>query len=411
MEYGLIGEKLGHSYSRELHERIGGYPYELRELKPEELGPFLQARDFRGINVTIPYKQAVMPYLDEISETAQRIGAVNTIVNRGGKLIGDNTDYDGMCALIRRCGLPVEGRKALILGTGGTSKTVRAVLSNLGAAEILRVSRSGAEGAVTYAEAAAKHKDAGIIVNTTPVGMFPNEGVSPIDLAAFPRLEGVLDAVYHPLRTELVLDAEARGLPASGGLYMLAAQAVAAAERFLDKCFDDSVLEDAFASLRREKENLVLIGMPTSGKSTVGRLLAAGTGKELLDTDELLSRRIGSVPDYIRQHGEAAFRAAEKETIASLSRESGKIIATGGGAILDEGNVRSLKRNGRLVFLDRPLSKLIPAADRPLSASEDRLRELYHFRRPLYLRAADLVISADVPPEAVAAAIRREANL
>lgn len=411
MEFGLIGARLGHSYSPELHERLGGYPYELLELAPEELAPFLLARDFRGVNVTIPYKQAVIPYLDELSPTARRIGAVNTIVNRGGRLIGDNTDYAGMLAFIRRCGLPVSGRKALILGSGGTSKTARAVLETLGAKVIVRVSRSSAEGTVTYDEALSMHGDTQLLLNTTPVGMFPAEEAKPIDLSVFPRLEGVLDVIYHPLRTELVLDAEARGLPAAGGLYMLAAQAAHAAERFLGRKLGESALEDAFAALRRQTENLVLIGMPTSGKTTVGRLLSRMTGKPLLDTDELLARRIGSIPDYLRQHGEAAFRAEEAKTIAALSREQGAIIATGGGAVLNEANVRALKRSGRLIFLDRPPEKLIPASDRPLSATLEQLRALYQTRYPRYLRAADLTVSADVPPEVVAAAIIREADL
>ena len=408
MEFGLIGEHLGHSYSRELHERIGGYPYKLRELRPDELGVFLQKRDFRGVNVTIPYKQAVIPFLDEISDTAHEIGAVNTIVNRGGRLIGYNTDYAGLLALARHSDISVSGKKALILGTGGASKTAFAVMKVLGAREIQKVSRRKAPDTVTYAEAAEIHSDADIIVNTTPVGMFPNADSSPIDLAAFPKLSGVLDAVYHPLRTELVLDARMRGIPAEGGLYMLCAQAVRAAELFLGREFDPALTESAFQALKSEKENLVLIGMPTCGKTTVGRLLARETGRPFADTDALLAMKIGSVPDYIRANGEAAFRALERETVSEISRESGYIIATGGGVILSPENLRALRRNGRLIFLDRSLQNLRPSPNRPLSSTPEKLRALYETRYPLYRAAADLIVPANRSAEEVADDIRKE---
>lgn len=408
MEYGLIGEQLGHSYSRELHERIGGYDYALLELRPDELEDFLQKRDFRGINVTIPYKQAVIPFLDGISETANEIGAVNTIVNRGGRLLGYNTDYAGMLALVRHAGISVSGKTVLILGTGGTSKTASAVMKALGAKEIHKVSRRKAPDTVTYGEAAEIHSDADILVNTTPVGMFPKVELSPVSLAAFPKLSAVLDAVYHPLRTELVLDAFARGIPAEGGLYMLCAQAVRAAELFLGREFDPALPESAFHALRSGKENIVLIGMPACGKTTVGRLLAQKTGRPFADTDALLARKIGSVPDYIRTNGESSFRALECETIADIARKSGHIIATGGGAILSPENLRALRRNGRLIFLDRSLQNLRPTPDRPLSSTLEKLKALYETRYPLYRAAADTRIPADGSAEAVAETIRKE---
>ena len=312
MQYGLIGEHLTHSYSREIHGKIADYAYELCELRPEELEPFFQKRDFLGINVTIPYKQSVISYLDSISETAQRIGAVNTIVNRGGKLHGDNTDFAGMKALVRYAGIEIAGRKVLILGTGGTSKTAHVVAESLGADSIVHVSRSRRGDAVTYAEAVQQHGDAHIIINTTPVGMYPNTVEVPIDLSHFAALEGVLDAVYHPLRSGLVLDGLSRGIPACGGLYMLVAQAVFASAAFLGKEPDLSLIDEIFRAIRLEKQNVVLIGMPSAGKTTVGSHLAKLTGKAFLDTDQIIVSHIGgTIREYFAAHGEDALLRPE----------------------------------------------------------------------------------------------------
>ena len=411
MEFGLIGGHLGHSYSPELHKRIGGYSYELKELNPDELEAFLRKRDFRGINVTIPYKQAVIPFLDGISDAAQEIGAVNTIVNQGGRLTGYNTDYAGLLALTKHSGISVSGKKVLILGTGGTSKTAYAVMKSLGAKEIHRVSRQHSPNTVTYAEAAQQHADADILVNTTPVGMFPNVDASPTSLSSFPRLSGVLDVVYHPLRTELVLSAREQGIPAEGGLFMLCAQAVRAAALFLNRELNPALSESIFQALQNEKENLVLIGMPTCGKTTVGRLLSSAAGRPFADTDALLTQRLGSVPDYIRQFGEAAFREQERDTVAAVAKESGHIIATGGGVILNPNNLRSLRQNGRLIFLDRSLVRLRPSPDRPLSSTPEKLQALYEARLPLYRAAADMTIPADGDPESVVKCIRKELAL
>lgn len=370
MKYGLIGEHLTHSYSCEIHAQIADYEYELHELAPSELGGFLTKREFNAINVTIPYKQDVIPYLDGISDTAKRIGAVNTIVNRGGKLYGDNTDFAGMLALAKHIGVDMKGKKVLILGTGGASKTGHALAEYMGAESVYYVSRSGKNGSITYEQAVSEHSDAQVIINATPVGMFPKQGGRPIDISAFPKLEGVLDAIYNPLRTNLILDAQERGIPAEGGLYMLSAQAVHAAAVFQDIPLDESLVDKAFKSVKNDKQNIVLIGMPSSGKTTVGRILAEKCGKELADTDEYIVKKIGMpIADFFAKHGEAEFRKIEKETVAGLASTGGKIIATGGGAVLDAENVRALKQNGVLVFLDRRPENLIATDDRPLASA------------------------------------------
>lgn len=260
MQYGLIGEKLGHSYSPEIHQKIGDYLYELLELSPEAVVPFLREKNFKAINVTIPYKELVMPHLDEITERAEKIGAVNVIRNQNGHLLGDNTDFFGMTALLERMGVEVKGKKALILGTGGTSKTALAVLESLGAREILRVSRSRERGDITYEEALRDHRSSDLLINTTPVGMYPKEVDIPIDVGAFPDLTCVIDAVYNPLRTELVLESLERDISASGGLYMLAAQAVKASALFFEKESEESTVERVYRAVLREKETIILAG-------------------------------------------------------------------------------------------------------------------------------------------------------
>lgn len=403
MIYGLIGEHLGHSFSPEIHAQIGPEPYTLRELAPDQLASFLAERDFDGINVTIPYKQAVMPYLDEISPTARAIGAVNTILRRDGRLLGDNTDAAGLARLIRRTGIEMAGQKVLILGTGGTSRTALYTARALGAAEALRVSRSAREGALTYEEAARLHSDAGVILNTTPCGMYPNAENQPIDLAAFPRLTGVIDAIYNPLRSRLVLSARARGIPAAGGLYMLAAQAVRAAELFRDTAYPDTLTEEIYQRLLRQKENIVLIGMPGCGKSAVGTALAERLGRTLADTDQAVAEQAGlPIPEIFARYGENRFRELESQAIAVLSARSGLVIATGGGAVLRVENVERLRRNGRLYWLDRPLEDLAATADRPLSDTREKLERLYRERRPAYQAAADEIIPVTGTPQDVA---------
>lgn len=409
MKYGLIGEHLKHSYSCEIHAQIADYEYELHEIPPSGLGEFLKKREFNAINVTIPYKQDVIPYLDEISDTAKRIGAVNTIVNRNGRLYGDNTDFAGMLALAKHIGVDMKGRKVLILGTGGASKTGHALAEYMGAQSVFYVSRSGKDGSISYEQAVTEHSDAQIIINATPVGMFPKQDGRPIDISAFPKLEGVIDAIYNPLRTKLILDAQERGIPAEGGLYMLSAQAVHASAVFRDIPLDESLVDKAFKSVKNDKQSIVLIGMPSSGKTTVGRILAEKCGKQLADTDEYIVRRIGMpISDFFAKHGEAEFRKIEKETVAELSATGGRIIATGGGAVLDAENVRALKQNGVLVFLDRRPENLIATDDRPLASRRSALEKLYAERYDIYCAAAELHIDANTTPEAEADAILKE---
>lgn len=393
MTYGCIGEKLGHSFSREIHQRLADYTYELKELTPEELVAFMEEKAFSAINVTIPYKQDVIPYLYEISPQAKAIGAVNTIVNRDGKLYGYNTDFFGMRALIRRAGIDPAGKKVLILGSGGTSRTARAVAQDLNAREILVVSRSGNEG-ITYEEARTRHSDAAIIINTTPCGMYPNIRTVPLNIDDYPCLEGVVDAVYNPLRTELVMRAAERGIPAVCGLYMLVAQAAFAVEFFLDTTVPAEKIEAVYRSMVAEKQNIVLTGMPGSGKSTVGKLLAQKLGKTFMDTDTLLTERAGRTPaEIINSEGEPAFRDLESAVIRDAAAETGCIIATGGGAILRDENIKELKRNGRLYFLDRPLSEILPTDDRPLSGNREQLEKRYQERYQRYCDTADHIIS------------------
>ncbi|MBQ7088705.1 MAG: shikimate dehydrogenase [Clostridia bacterium] len=403
--YGCIGKKLTHSFSGEIHARLADYRYELIELSEEELPSFLEQKAFASLNVTMPYKQTVIPFLDEISDEARRIGAVNTIVNRGGKLYGYNTDYHGMKALTIRIGADLRGKKVLVLGTGGTSKTAGVLAADLGAAQVVTVSRRASDGYVTYEQASTLHADAQILINTTPCGMYPDVDGAPMDLAPFGRLEGVIDAVYNPLRTNLILDAKARGIRAEGGLYMLVMQAVAAVEKFLGTPVDSAVADRVFADLLAAKENIVLIGMPGSGKSTVGKLLRSD-GFAFFDTDEEVEKRCGcTIKALIAAKGEAYFRDVESAVIRDVSAESGRVIATGGGAVLRAENLRNLKRNGRLFFLDAPLSRLQATEDRPLSDTADKLAKLYAERIAIYLAAADTVVPALTTPAEEAAYI------
>ena len=407
MEYGLIGEKLPHSFSKEIHEKLAGYDYQLKELTAAQLPAFLEKRDFKGINVTIPYKQAVIPYLDRLDDKARAIGAVNTIVNRDGRLYGYNTDYDGMVALIRHAGLSLEGKTVLILGTGGTSKTAMAVAADLGAASVQRVSRTGKEGAISYEE--AQRLPVQILINTTPSGMYPHPDGQPMDLSRFGWLEGVLDAVYNPLRTRLVLQARDNGARAQSGLYMLVAQAAAACEHFLGEKLPEGTLRKVYRTVHGEKQNIVLTGMPGSGKSTVGRILAREMGREFVDTDtEVIRLAKKPIPDIFAQRGEAYFRDLESQVIAELSQRTGLVMATGGGAILRAENVRRLRQNGRIYFLDRPVEDIMPSDDRPLSRDREALEKRYAERYPRYVTAADTRIPVAGFADTVAEAIREE---
>ena len=393
-KFGLIGKKLGHSFSAEIHKAFGGYDYSLIELSEYELKSFFSAREFSGVNVTIPYKEAVIPLLDEISDSAKAIGSVNTVVNKNGRLIGYNTDFGGMNALIKKMGLDLSGKKIAILGSGGTSKTAYALAKELKAREIYVVSRRKADGFITYDELYSDHKDVEILINATPCGMFPNIGESPLDISHLDNLCGVIDAIYNPLSSKLVLQAKEKGINAEGGLFMLVAQAALAVELFKGEPVSAESILDIYKSIYSKKENIVLIGMPASGKTTIGKIIAENLCKEFYDTDELIARKYGkSIPEIFSEIGESGFRKLESEAIKEIAAKQGCVIATGGGAVLCKNNIDTLKQNGRVVFIDRSLDSLIPTSDRPLSANREALEKRYKERYDIYCQSADIHIS------------------
>ena len=405
MEYGLLGEKLGHSFSPQLHRALAGYDYRLLPTPREEVEELFRRRDFRGLNVTVPSKQTVMPLCDEIDPRASAIGAVNTVVNRGGRLTGYNTDIDGLIYLAKRAGVDMAGKKVVILGSGGTSRTAQAAARELGAAEIVVVSRRGEDNYETL----PRHADAGVLINTTPVGMYPGCGVAPVEISLFPRLTGVLDVVYNPLRTALLMEAEARGIPASCGLPMLAAQAWRAAELFTGEDIPESRLEAAHADLLRQVRNVVLIGMPGCGKSTVGRALARRLGKEFLDLDQLVVEEARkSIPAIFAQEGEEAFRAMESRIVRRAGGRTGCVISTGGGVVTRRENYAPLHQNGVIVHLTRSLD-LLPKAGRPVSQRTDPAA-LWRQREGLYRAFADAEADNNGPLEATLEQIEKELN-
>ena len=403
MEFALLGEKLGHSFSPQIHQALAGCDYQLLPTPPEAVADLFRRRDFRGLNVTIPYKQTVMPLCDEIDPRAAAIGAVNTVVNRGGRLTGYNTDIDGLIYLARRTGVDMAGKKVVILGSGGTGRTARAAAGELAAAEIVTVSRGGEDNYETL----SRHADAQVLLNTTPVGMYPNCGVSPVSLDAFPHLEGVLDVVYNPLRTALLLEARERGLPCSCGLPMLVAQAWRAEELFTGSAIPAETVEAVLAGLTAQLENVVLIGMPGCGKSTVGRALARRQGKAFLDLDRLIEERAGkSIPAIFAQEGEDAFRTLESWAVREAGARTGCVISTGGGVVTRAENCAPLRQNGVIIHLTRPLDRL-PTAGRPVSQSTD-LQTLWERRRGLYAAFADRTVDNGGPLEETLDTIEKE---
>lgn len=387
MKCGLLGRRLGHSYSPQIHSYLGDYSYDLFEREPEQLEAFLKQGDFTAINVTIPYKKDVIPYLDELSPVAKRMGAVNTIVRRNdGTLFGHNTDYFGFASMVRRSGLQVCGKKVLVLGSGGASNTACAVLQELGA-NVVIISRSGENN---Y-ENLHLHLDASVIVNTTPVGMYPNTGISPIDLTMFPGLEGVLDVVYNPARTKLLLDAQKLGLPCLNGLWMLVAQAKESAEYFTGHAINDDVIETIYRKLSIQMQNIILIGMPGCGKSTIAAQLSRKLGKPFVDADAEIIRLSGKpIPAIFAEYGETTFREFETKVLSALGKLSGMIIATGGGCVTKDRNYPLLHQNGIIFWLDRSIDQL-PTEGRPLSQC-NKLSDLYCIREPLYQSFADFRI-------------------
>ncbi len=402
MEYGLIGEKLSHSFSKVVHSQIADYKYELKEIARGEIEAFFKNPQFKAINVTIPYKQDVIPFLDVIDETAEKIGAVNTVVNKCGKLYGYNTDFSGLKALIERANIELLSKKVLILGSGATSKTALAVAKTLGAKEIYSISRSGGKGLLTYEEAKSIHNDADVIINTTPCGMYPNNDGIAVDITKFKKLSGVVDVVYNPLNTELVLKASELGIKAIGGLYMLVAQGVFAAEKFMDKEINKSQIDRIYNKLLKEKQNLVLIGMPSSGKTTLGKMIADELALDFLDSDEEIVKAEGrTIREIFEADGEKHFRTLETKVISEFSKRQSSVISTGGGAVLDKNNISKLRQNGFIVFIDRPIELLLSTDDRPLSSNKEELIKRYNERYGIYCNCADYTVKNDCKIETV----------
>ena len=399
MRCGLLGRKLGHSYSPAIHALLGDYEYRLYEKEPEELERFLRNSDWDGINVTIPYKKDVIPYLDELSPAAQKIGAVNTIVRRGERLIGHNTDYFGFKSMVEKSRLSVAGKKCLVLGSGGASNTAVGALRELGA-NVVVISRTGENNYDNL----HLHVDASVIINATPVGMYPNTGISPVDISLFPKLDGVLDIVYNPARTQLLLDAENRGIVSMNGLWMLVAQAKESSEWFANCSIPDVKITQIYGILRAQMENIVLVGMPGCGKSTVGKLVAGQTGKQFVDADEKIVELAGKpIPMIFDEDGEEVFRDWETKALSELAKRSGLVIATGGGCVTKARNYPLLHQNGVIYWLQRDLDQL-PTDGRPLSQS-NKLSDLYAVRKSMNARFADKIIGNNGAPEAAAQAI------
>lgn len=400
---GLLGEKLGHSYSPQIHKCLGDYSYNLYEKSPEALEDFLRCGDFHGLNVTIPYKKSVLPYCSALSPQAKMLGAVNTIVRRDdGTLIGHNTDYFGFRSMARHAGMDYTGKKVLVLGSGGASNTVCAVMQELGA-QVIVVSRSGENN---Y-ENLHKHRDCAVIVNATPVGMYPNTGVSPVALDGFHNLEYVMDLIYNPAKTKLLLDAEARGIPTQNGLWMLVAQAAESSQWFTGKPADPEAIGRIYNALKKQMQNIILIGMPGCGKSTVGKALAASLGMEFADSDSQIEEDAGcTIPEIFQTKGEEEFRRLETAALAKLAKRSSYVIATGGGCVTRPENLPILRQNGVILWVKRDISSL-PSEGRPLSQSTP-LEEMHRVRQPLYRSFADITVENSLSIESVVTQIIKQ---
>ena len=394
---GLLGQVLHHSYSPRIHSELGDYPYMLFPIDPQNLSYFFRTMKFAGLNVTIPYKKTVVSYCNELSETAEKLGAVNTIVRRtDGTLYGHNTDYFGFQYMLKKSGLDVSEKKVLVLGSGGASATVQAVLEESGA-HVVIISRSGENNYNNL----HLHEDAAVIVNTTPVGTYPETGISPIALSPFPKLEGVLDLTYNPARTELLMDAEDRGLVTMNGLWMLVAQAKESAELFTGTKIPDEIIETIYQKIRRETENIILIGMPGCGKSRLSRILAYDLRRKVVDIDSVIEEKAGmSIPEIIKQRGEEVFRQLETAAIAEYAKKSYYVIATGGGCVTRPENYRLLHQNGNIIWIQRDIN-LLPTKGRPLS-KKGTLHKMYEARKSMYEQFADCILINDRSPDEVA---------
>ena len=400
----LIGAKLGHSYSKIIHDKFNLYDYKLNSIDEKDLDAFLMDLPFDGLNVTIPYKRTVMPYCSQISEDAKRIGCVNTLVKTQNGIEGYNTDYYGFLSMAKRKGISFKDKNVVILGDGGTSLTARTVCKDEGAKSIKIVSR---KGEIKFDEL-EKVCDCEILINTTPVGMYPNNSDFLVTLDSFPNCEAVLDVIYNPLRTSILFEAKEKGLKCSGGLYMLVAQAAKSGEYFSGENISEEKLENVFKSLALEVQNIVLIGMPGCGKSTIGKLLAKKLNRNFIDTDSEIEKRAGiSIPKIFEKYGEKHFRKLESEVISDFSKEKNLVIATGGGAVLNSQNMKLLALNGRIYYIKREIEKL-STDGRPLSKSLDELRKMYYSRNPLYATSCDSEVSNDGDINDAVSAIEEE---
>ena len=393
MRYGLIGEKLGHSFSKDIHERIADYTFDLIPLSKEEFKTFMEKKEFTALNVTIPYKKDVIPYLDEMDEHAKAIGAVNTIVNENGRLKGYNTDFTGFLYMVKKHNVHMEGKKVLIIGNGGASAAIQAVVQHEQAGSMVIVDVVPGNGAISYDEMFSSHLDAEIIINTSPIGMYPRIGNAPIDISMFHKCEAVMDVIYNPILTRLCFEAQEMDIKRVNGLEMLIAQAKQSVEFFLDKSIDDQIIDDIYQDMLRERCNIVLIGMPSAGKTTISKMLEDRMQKEFIDLDDVIIEKAGkSIPEIFEESGEAGFRAIETEAAIEVSKLNNKIIATGGGTIKHKVNMDYLRQNGITIFIDRDVDKLISSdPNRPLSKSSDALAKMHAERLPLYQKYAAYV--------------------
>ncbi len=400
MEYGLIGEKLGHSFSKIIHEKLADYTYDIHPVAKEDLDAFMKEKSFRAINVTIPYKIDVMPYLDHIDMKAKAVGSVNTIVNRNGKLYGYNTDFGGFHYLLEHNHILVKGKKVIVLGKGGASKAVIAVLKHLKAREIIVVYYKESPDTLTYEQCKKLHSDADVIINTTPVGMYPHIEDCPIDLKPYTQCNAVVDIIYNPIKTKFLLEGEKYDMTAVGGLEMLIAQAKYASEIFLDTEIEEQKIEQLHKQLLLQQGNVVLIGMPSCGKTTIGKELAVQLQKQFVDIDEEIVFKIGMpIADYFQKYGEDAFRDREEEVIKEFSAKNNLVISTGGGCVKREQNMMYLAMNGSIIFIQRDLSKLVIGEGRPLSCSTAALQQMYQQRLPLYRRYSHRTIENNTSTE------------